>query len=121
MRRFFSFSLVLAVCLAPVAVPAGDDAEAVKALLERIRKKDERAIPALAKRGAAAVPGLIEVLKEGNAEVQPLVMQALGQIGPAATAAIPHLAEGLTQSPNDVLAAQAATAPGRIEPAAVPD
>jgi HEAT repeat protein len=121
MRRFIVFSVLLAMGIAPAALPAGDDAEAVKGLLQRLRKGDERAVPALVRHGEAAVPGLIEVLKEGNAEVQGNVMTALGQIGPAAKAAVPHLAEGLTESSNDVLAAQAATALGRIGAASVPE
>jgi HEAT repeat protein len=120
MTKLTACSLALALMLVP-ALRAGDDAAAIKTLLQRIRKGDDRAVPPLVRHGAAAVPGLIEVLKEGNPEVQGNVMAALGQIGPAAKAAVPELAEGLAESSNDVLAAQAATALGRIGAASVPD
>ena len=99
----------------------GDDAAAIKGLLERLRKGgDDRVAAALARHGAAAVPGLIEVLKEGNAEVQIQAMSALGQIGPAAKAAVPVLSEGLTETSDDKLAAASAQALGRIGAAGMP-
>src|SRR5437588_11117190 len=120
MKRLFAGLFILGCGLAPAALSAGDAAEQIKALLERIRKNDDRAVPALARHGAAAVPGLIEILKEGNAEVQVHAMAALGQIGPAAKKAVPVLSEGLTESADDMLAAHAAEALGRIGEASVP-
>jgi hypothetical protein len=68
MTKLTACSLALALMLVP-ALRAGDDAAAIKTLLQRIRKGDDRAVPPLVRHGAAAVPGLIEVLKEGNPEV----------------------------------------------------
>jgi HEAT repeat protein len=121
MKRYLAFALVITVLPTAVAVRAGDDAAAVKNLLGRLRKGDERVVPALARHGATAVPGLIEVVKEGNAPVQGLAMDALGQIGPAAKDAVPILAEGLAESSNDALAVQAARALGKIGAASVPE
>jgi HEAT repeat protein len=114
MKRMAIGLLALGLCLLPALARAGGEADAIKALLQRLRKGDSRVVPALAKHGAAAVPGLVEVLKEGNPDVQVHAMAALGQIGPAAKSAVPVLAEGLHESSNDMLATQAAVALGRI-------
>src|SRR2546429_512421 len=118
MKRLAACFLVLALCPVSAMLRAGEDDEAIKRLLERIRKGDGRVVPALAKHGAAAVPGLIDILKEGNADIQGNAIETLGQIGPAAKKAVPLLAEALTEGNNSVLAAQAAQALGRIGPAA---
>src|SRR6516165_4754800 len=121
MKRAFVVAGLLAVFAFSALSRGGDDAAAIKGLLERLRKGgDDRVATALARHGAAAVPGLIEVLKEGNAEVQIQAMSALGQIGPAAKAAVPVLSEGLTETSDDKLAAAAAQALGRIGEASVP-
>jgi HEAT repeat protein len=111
---------VFAFCLVPALLAAGDNDAAIRTLLGRLRKGEARVVPAIAKYGAAAVPGLMEVLKEGDAAVQANAMQALGQIGPAAKAAVPILAEGLTETTNEGLAEQAAQALGHIGEPAVP-
>ncbi len=121
MIRLTICGLVLTLGVAPAMLQAGEDAEAVKRLLERLRKKDDRVVPALVRHGAAAVPGLVAVVKEGNAETQGIAMDALGRIGAAAKDAVPVLGEGLAESSNDALAAQAAQALGKIGPAAVPE
>jgi HEAT repeat protein len=111
---------VFAFCLVPALLSAGENDAAIKTLLARLRKGEARVVPAIAKHGAVAVPGLMEVLKEGDAAVQANAMQALGLIGPAAKAAVPILAEGLTETTNEGLAEQAAQALGRIGEPAVP-
>jgi HEAT repeat protein len=120
-KRLATGFLIIALGVVTTALQAGDDAEAVKRLLERLRKNDDRVVPALVRHGAAAVPGLIAVIKEGDSPIQGIAMDALGRIGPAAKEAVPILAEGLTGTSNDQIAAQAAQALGHIGAAAVPE
>jgi HEAT repeat protein len=120
MTRLTACLLLLGWFVIAGFVQAGDD-DAIKNLLSRVRKGDGRLVPALAKHGAKAVPGLIEILKDGNPSTQVPAMQCLGLIGPAAKEAVPLLAEAMTESSEDKLAAEAARAMGRIGTAAVPE
>ena len=103
--------------------------EAIPALLEALRYKDlryrERAadrlshfLPAAREQAKDAVPLLIETLtisRDPN-YIQTTII-ALGEFGPLATPAVPHLI-GLLRHEDDFLRAQTATALRRIGPAA---
>jgi HEAT repeat protein len=121
MKRLSACVLLAGLFTIAAVSQAGDESEAIKNLLIRIRNGDGRVVPALAKRGAAAVPGLIAILKEGNVNAQMPAMEALGRIGPSAKEAVPLLAEAMTEGTDDKLAAQAAQALGQIGAAAVPE
>jgi len=54
-----------------------------------------RAASTLGKVGPAAVPALVQALKDANAEVRGLSAFMLGEIGPAAKDAVPALTEAL--------------------------
>jgi HEAT repeat protein len=121
MRRFVPCLLVFGLFPISAMLQAGEESDAIKNLLARIRKGDSRVVPALAKHGEKAVPGLIAILKEGNPSVQVPAMDALAQIGPAAKEAVPLLAEAMTEGTDDKLASHAAQALGHIGAAAVPE
>jgi HEAT repeat protein len=69
---------------------------------------------------APAVPALIAALDDEIAAVRFPVTVALGEIGPAAEAAIPRLKQVAEEDINDEVAASARRAIKRIKPEAVP-
>ena len=69
---------------------------------------------------APAVPALIAALDDEIAAVRFPVTVALGEIGPAAEAAIPRLKQVVEEDINDEVAASARRAIKRIKPEAVP-
>jgi HEAT repeat protein len=69
---------------------------------------------------APAVPALIAALADEIAAVRFPVTVALGEIGPAAEAAIPRLKQVMEEDINDEVAASARRAIKRIKPEAVP-
>jgi HEAT repeat protein len=69
---------------------------------------------------APAVPALIAALDDEIAAVRFPVTVALGEIGPAAEAAIPRLKQVMEEDINDEVAASARRAIKRIKPEAVP-
>jgi HEAT repeat protein len=69
---------------------------------------------------APAVPALIAALDDEIAAVRFPVTVALGEIGPAAEAAIPRLKQVMEEDMNDEVAASAKRAIKRIKPEAVP-
>src|SRR5262249_6315528 len=102
----------------PVLLSA-QDASAIKEQADHLKQGDSRAAAALVKFGAAAVPALIDVLKEGDAFAKGHAAQALGRIGPTAKQAAGALADAL--GGNDAaIASQAGSALGQLGPAAVP-
>ena len=68
---------------------------------------------------APAVPALIEALDDPEASVRFPVTVALGEIGPAAKAAVPRLKKMMEEEINDEIAAAARRALKRIQPEAV--
>ena len=68
---------------------------------------------------APAVPALIEALDDPEATVRFPVTVALGEIGPAAKAAVPKLKQMMDEEINDEIAAAAKRALRRIQPEAV--
>jgi HEAT repeat protein len=69
---------------------------------------------------APAVPALIAALDDEVAAVRFPVTVALGEIGPAAEAAIPRLKQVMEEDLNDEVAASAKRAIKRIRPESVP-
>jgi HEAT repeat protein len=69
---------------------------------------------------APAVPALIAALDDPAAAVRFPATVALGEIGPAAKAAVPRLQQMMAQEINDEIAASARRALKRIDPSAVP-
>jgi HEAT repeat protein len=69
---------------------------------------------------APAVPALIAALDDEIAAVRFPVTVALGEIGPAAEAAVPKLKQVAEEDINDEVAASARRAIKRIKPEAVP-
>jgi HEAT repeat protein len=68
---------------------------------------------------APAVPALIEALDDSDAAVRFPVTVALGEIGPAAEAAVPRLQRMMFEEINDEIAAGARRAIRRIQPSAL--
>ena len=68
---------------------------------------------------APAVPALIEALDDPEASVRFPVTVALGEIGPAAKAAVPRLKKMMEEEINDEIAAAARRALKRIQAEAV--
>ena len=68
---------------------------------------------------APAVPALIEALDDSEASVRFPVTVALGEIGPAAKAAVPRLKKMMEEEINDEIAASARRALKRIQPEAL--
>src|SRR5437764_15338069 len=104
--------------LSPAAALA-QDASVIKAHADHLKQGDSKAAGELVKFGAAAVPALIDVLKEGDGFAKSHAAQALGRIGPAAKKAVAPLAMVLNGE-EAALASQAGLALGQIGPAAVP-
>src|SRR2546423_940108 len=104
--------------LSPVATLA-QDASIIKAHADHLKQGDSKAAGELVKFGAAAVPALIDVLKEGDGFAKSHAAQALGRIGPGAKEAVSALGEALA-SDDAALVSQAGIALGQIGPAAMP-
>ena len=68
---------------------------------------------------APAVPALIRALDDPEPTVRFPVLVALGEIGPAAKAAVPKLKQMMDEEINDEIAAAAKRALRRIQPEAV--
>ena len=68
---------------------------------------------------APAVPALIKALEDPEPTVRFPVLVALGEIGPAAKAAVPKLKQMMDEEINDEIAAAAKRALRRIQPEAV--
>ena len=68
---------------------------------------------------APAVPALIKALDDPEPTVRFPVLVALGEIGPAAKAAVPRLKQMMDEEINDEIAAAAKRALKRIQPEAV--
>src|SRR5437868_11402616 len=98
--------------LAPATMLA-QDASAIKEHADHLKQGDGKAAAELVKIGAAAVPALIDVLKEGDAFAKGHAAQALGRIGPAAKEAAPALALALGGD-DAAIASQAGMALGQI-------
>ncbi len=123
LKRLFLLSLGTAILVSNgVYVLGQDDAdveENIGSFIEALKDEDRRtrdAIDALVQIGPAAVPGLVETLKDEDSRVAKLAALALFQIGPAA---IPALKEALKDEDSHV-AELAAYTLGRIGPIAVP-
>ena len=103
----------------------GSGAEsAVPALVAALKHDAERyvresAASSLGKIGAAAVPSLIVVLHDTDADARSYAANALGEIGPAAKSAVPALVEALKDADIGVRMS-AETALPKIGRAAVP-
>jgi HEAT repeat protein len=95
---------VLAV--AAIGPAAGDAAQALTELL-RDRLLTEMEIRALQENWAAALPGLIALLKDPEVERRKRAVFALGQTGAAASAALKPLIAALSDRDNDVRAGAA--------------
>jgi HEAT repeat protein len=67
-----------------------------------------------------AVPALIVALDDSSPAVRFPVTVALGEIGPAAKAAVPRLKQMVDEEINDEIAASARRALKHIDPSAVP-
>ncbi|HKQ78613.1 MAG TPA: HEAT repeat domain-containing protein, partial [Blastocatellia bacterium] len=96
-------------------------AAALPGLIELLNSERWRyfALDAMGKVGVAAVPILLDALKSEEIEERATAAEALGQIGPAAASAIPALGAALNDGDLEVCA-RAAEALGRIGPASVP-
>jgi HEAT repeat protein len=68
---------------------------------------------------APAVPALIKALDDPEPTVRFPVLVALGEIGPAAKAAVPKLKQMMEEEINDEIAAAAKRAIKRIQPEAI--
>jgi HEAT repeat protein len=68
---------------------------------------------------APAVPALIKALDDPEPTVRFPVLVALGEIGPAAKAAVPKLKQMMDEEINDEIAAAAKRAIKRIQPEAI--
>ena len=68
---------------------------------------------------APAVPALIKALEDPEPTVRFPVLVALGEIGPAAKAAVPKLKQMMDEEINDEIAAAAKRALRRIQPEAI--
>lgn len=109
--------LLVALWLIPVHAASAQEPEA---LAEQLKSGNGQAAMALAKQGAKAVPALIGVLKEADPRSRSHAAWALGEIGPAAKAAVDELVRALDDGGEGGVAPQAAVALGRIGPAAGP-
>src|SRR5438105_9814709 len=101
------------------AVLLAQDANRIKEHADHLKQGDGRAAAELVKFGAAAVPALIDVLKEGDAFAKGHAAQALGRIGLAAKGAVGPLGEALGGD-DAAIASQAGLALGKLGPASVP-
>src|SRR5437660_6108140 len=88
------------------------DASIIKAHADHLKQGDSKAAGELVKFGAAAVPALIDVMKEGDGFAKSHAAQALGRIGPAAKEAVAILGEALA-SDDAALVSQAGIALGQ--------
>ena len=70
--------------------------------------------------GAAAVPDLVDALRDGDAERRFYAARALMKIGPAAAEAVPALVHTLENDPDYGVRANAAAALGDMGPRAAP-
>ncbi len=118
MTRHSLLLCIISLHLQPSSGSA-QDAGAIKEAADHLKQGDSKAAQALARFGAAAVPALVDVLKEGDAFARGHAAQALGLIGAPAKDAAEPLAEALG-SDDVATASQAGSALGRIGPAAVP-
>lgn len=101
--------------LGPAAAPA------VPTLLRRLREERpyrQDSSRVLGSVGKAAVPGLVELLKNQDGQVREYAARALGRIGLDAVPAVPRLIQALENERNDAAAKQMALALGGIGPEA---
>lgn len=115
-------ALTLALVL-PTPTRAQDDRQLTQ-LIEQVKRGDRRAVAALVRHGAAAVPGLASAIKDGDQSGKETAAWALARIaakvGEQARAAVPALGTAL-RSKDGILAAEAGRALGAIGAAAVPE
>jgi HEAT repeat protein len=113
MRRPVLFSLLGFMLLAPAAAAQTKEPETdgrplsawiadLKADAPQVRNAAAYEISGLGPQAVAAVPALIEALKDPMAVVRYPVCVALREIGPAAIAAVPALTELLDDQNDDV-------------------
>jgi HEAT repeat protein len=93
--------------------------EDLKALAPQTRNAAAYEIAGLGPAGAPAVPALIAALDDEMAVVRFPATVALGEIGPAAEAAVPRLKQVMEEDINDEVAAGAKRAIKRIKPQAL--
>jgi HEAT repeat protein len=91
----------------------------LKAVAPQTRNAAAYEISGMGSAAAPAVPALIEALDDSQASVRFPVTVALGEIGPAAKAAVPKLKTMVDEEINDEVAAAAKRALRRIQPDAV--
>ena len=91
----------------------------LKAVAPQTRNAAAYEISGMGQAAAPAVPALIEALDDPEASVRFPVTVALGEIGPAAKAAVPRLKKMMEEEINDEIAAAARRALKRIQPEAV--
>src|SRR5512144_2917898 len=91
----------------------------LKAQAPQTRNAAAYEISGMGPAAAPAVPALIEALSDPEATVRFPVTVALGEIGPAAKAAVPKLKQMMDEEINDEIAAGAKRALRRIQPDAV--
>jgi HEAT repeat protein len=92
----------------------------LKAAAPQVRNAAAYEISGLGASAAPAVPALIAALDDSEASVRFPVTVALGEIGPAASAAVPRLKKMMDEEINDEVAAAARRALRKIQPDAVP-
>ncbi|HUR95305.1 MAG TPA: HEAT repeat domain-containing protein [Gemmatimonadales bacterium] len=91
----------------------------LKAAAPQTRNAAAYEIAGLGTAADAAVPALIDALADPEPTVRFPVTVALGEIGPAAKAAVPKLKQMMEEEINDEIAAGARRALRRIQPEAV--
>jgi HEAT repeat protein len=91
----------------------------LKAVAPQTRNAAAYEISGMGPAAAPAVPALIEALDDPEASVRFPVTVALGEIGPAAKAAVPKLKKMMEEEINDEIAAAARRALKRIQPETV--
>ena len=91
----------------------------LKAQAPQTRNAAAYEISGLGSAAAPAVPALIDALDDSEPSVRFPVTVALGEIGPAASAAVPRLKKMMDEEINDEIAAAAKRAIRRIKPEAL--
>lgn len=122
--HFFGWALLVATAVFMAGCSDGSPAAAkvdIKAQLAALKSEDANArmeacvqLGEAGPKAVAAVPDLIEMLKDPNSEIRRLSAYALCMIGPEAKAAIPNLKE-LTGDPDQRVMMQAVNALNAID------
>lgn len=113
-QRSICKTVISVVLLCTNVIRAGSSAEAIDALTGQSERARKDAVRSLLKDGSAAVPALIEALKNDNAAVRTQAMLVLGRMGPTAKDAFAVLEQALVD-PDPQVAHTAAMALASID------